>query len=651
MSLAPVTLSSDLARDRKGFAFTRADLLTLVALAALFLIVHPFIGLIGDSKIYMGRALADVDPTGVGRDMMFQLDGQSKFSLFPLIAARLVGLFTPQAAAQILVLVAQLFWFSALIFFCRVMVGARWWAPALVIIVAPSLYSPYNLLKYAEAFAEPRPFAEAGVIAAMGFLRIGRPIPALACLALAALFHPIMAAPGVAVFGVYLVMHDRRWLIAVAFAFAALAAGVVAGLPLVARLREWVDPQWLDILLNRSAYIFPHVWPAQHWALAGAQAVTIAVAMARANASARGLLGAALAVGAAGVALAWICGALAPVLLVIQAQTWRMWWLASFMAAFSLGWLAVLLGRGSAQDRIALALLVLGWVRAPAGDFLAPALAIGALALQTPAGRKLNIGNEASKWIEIALWGVALAAAFGWIGNWRVFASYFQPGYTPRTTELFVALWSELLLIGALAVAAFSSGLEEARTKAGGPLAVCLAGLAIFAWRSDDSFQRQLDKAQPQQALLQLMPDAHGETLWLKSSSESWFWLRRPNWIAEIQGAGGVFSRRLTMQYDERARAAIASGVAGEEMLGRWTHKLVSYFPPLPAQGVAALCARSDGPRYIVAPVADPATLDPALKARIWRAPAARVEPMVSEKGVRYERLEDYAVMDCANWR
>jgi hypothetical protein len=40
----------------------------LLALAAIFLMTHAYGGIAGDSKIYMGRALADLDPSGVGRD-------------------------------------------------------------------------------------------------------------------------------------------------------------------------------------------------------------------------------------------------------------------------------------------------------------------------------------------------------------------------------------------------------------------------------------------------------------------------------------------------------------------------------------------------------------------------------------------------------
>ena len=54
-------------------------------------------------------------------------------------------------------------------------------------------YGALGLLHYAEAFATPRPFAEAGVLAALAALLAGRKSTAMLFLLLAALFHPIMA--------------------------------------------------------------------------------------------------------------------------------------------------------------------------------------------------------------------------------------------------------------------------------------------------------------------------------------------------------------------------------------------------------------------------------------------------------------------------
>jgi hypothetical protein len=45
--------------------------------------------------------MADLDPAGIGRDMMFVHDGQFGFSLFPFLIHGLVAHFGPGAAARI----------------------------------------------------------------------------------------------------------------------------------------------------------------------------------------------------------------------------------------------------------------------------------------------------------------------------------------------------------------------------------------------------------------------------------------------------------------------------------------------------------------------------------------------------------------------
>ena len=68
----------------------------IAALLVLWLFCHPYFGNNRGSLIYTARALADLDPGGVGQDAMFRLDGQSAFTVFTplfrdLTAAPVVG--------------------------------------------------------------------------------------------------------------------------------------------------------------------------------------------------------------------------------------------------------------------------------------------------------------------------------------------------------------------------------------------------------------------------------------------------------------------------------------------------------------------------------------------------------------------------------
>src|ERR1700733_9069530 len=83
--------------------------LPLIAVA-LWAVTHPYLGIIGDASVYMGRALADLDRAGIGHDIMFVNDGQSRFSVFPLVLDRLVAAFGTGPTALTLALLAMAAW-------------------------------------------------------------------------------------------------------------------------------------------------------------------------------------------------------------------------------------------------------------------------------------------------------------------------------------------------------------------------------------------------------------------------------------------------------------------------------------------------------------------------------------------------------------
>ena len=82
--------------------------------AAIFALAHPYRGIVGDADIYIGRGLADLDPAGIGRDLMFRFDGQSSFSVFTIITRALLRVTSPEYASQILSLAATGVWFAGL---------------------------------------------------------------------------------------------------------------------------------------------------------------------------------------------------------------------------------------------------------------------------------------------------------------------------------------------------------------------------------------------------------------------------------------------------------------------------------------------------------------------------------------------------------
>ncbi len=98
--------------------------LSLIAIA-LWALTHPFQGIAGDTNVYIGRALADLNPAGIGRDMMFVYDGQSRFRMFPFLLDHLVADLGTQTTVVLLAVIAMAACTSALALFARNYVAVR----------------------------------------------------------------------------------------------------------------------------------------------------------------------------------------------------------------------------------------------------------------------------------------------------------------------------------------------------------------------------------------------------------------------------------------------------------------------------------------------------------------------------------------------
>jgi len=144
-----------------------------LGMGGLYLLLHPYEGIDGDARIYVGRALADLDPDGVGRDLMFTHDGQSRFSLFPVALRALVGALGPGPAALAVSLVGLIAWFCAASALAAALgAGRRRWVVLAAMAVLPASYGYPGIFRVGEALATPRTLAEAAVLAGLAASRL-----------------------------------------------------------------------------------------------------------------------------------------------------------------------------------------------------------------------------------------------------------------------------------------------------------------------------------------------------------------------------------------------------------------------------------------------------------------------------------------------
>src|ERR1700722_15101495 len=76
------------ARGEIAYAWSHGLVFLPLIACALWALTHAYQGIGGDASIYIGRAPPHLDPGGLGRDLLFTHDGQSRFSLYPWLVKR-----------------------------------------------------------------------------------------------------------------------------------------------------------------------------------------------------------------------------------------------------------------------------------------------------------------------------------------------------------------------------------------------------------------------------------------------------------------------------------------------------------------------------------------------------------------------------------
>lgn len=620
-----------------------------LAAFGLFLLSRPFPGVHHDGRLYVGDALAKLDPGGVGRDLIFVHDGQFGFSLYTPLLARLIAVLGVSGATLAIVVVTLALWFAALALLIERLLadrppGERWVALVFAAILPP-LYGAMNVIGFGEPYATPRGLAEAAGLLGMASYLSGRRILALGACVLGMLFHPIMGLCSAAAVGLAICLEDRRWLWA---GLAALAVLVVAGLlrlPLAERMVTAMDPAWRTIVETRSPILFPSLWPAETWGRLAVQACTLAAAASLLTGAPRRLALGALAAGLAGVGATALLADHFSLLLFLQAQTWRMLQPMAVLATIGLALVCVEAPKKGAMGLIGLAFLGMAWMFRGIGD-------LGLLA--APIGLAFLLLGDRAQLSRPRLYGaIAIGALFAALIGYGALRSYALREALARLPDAWPfsqgLVWASDL--PALLIAA-GLGLWMARSwKAPGRslrlIGLLVVGLlAALLWDDRSAYIRQRDAGRDQ-ALVSMIASKPGEVLWLAGDVEPWILAGRPSWISKVQSAGVVFSRPLAMALHDRVARVEAAGLAGPDWIR--PQRMDALKPPAPKpEAVRAFCAAFDAPAWIVSPLWDgEGALDPRLGAREWSPGAPYVEDLTDAAVRRWMTARRYAVIPC----
>jgi hypothetical protein len=533
-----------------------ATLSPALMLVTLWLLMHGYHGLTGDGQIYAFQAFARLHPQFTA-DLYLQNTSQDQFTLFSPLYAWCISLLGLESAARLLTLVFTVWFLAAAWSFASAVTGrdAAWLAVAFLLIAAGD-YGASGVFRILDPFLTARLPAEALIITAMGCHVHGMKRLGLLLALGALLIHPLMALPGL-----FLVVC--LWLpvrvsvvggIGVVFATLVMAV-VVINLPTASHGLTVMDAPWLDVVRERSQFLFLQLWSIHDWNINAQPFISLGfTAVAVANERIRKLCTAAALVGAAGLAMAFIGGFIGPVAILVQGQAWRWVWIVVFIAAALVPFTALQVWRDEKCGPLCSLLLVSGWTLPGANGLVCVSLALTVWLIRAQISSRLA---PYFRWVSAAL-GVAIAV---WISTkfWAIVSPPTPPSGRAPLGVVQVQNMFELKIPAVLLGALVWWGIRPSRTTwVPMLLFTMLIALSICAFPAAFKQPRTLAAA----------ADIHEFADWANAippistvlvapshdvGAFVWFTLGRPNYLALDQSAGVVYSRATALEVRRRS--------------------------------------------------------------------------------------------------
>lgn len=535
---------------------------TLVLLAGVWLIVHPYEGLIHDGILYAAQALRHVQPGMFANDPFF-FGGRSQddFTVFGYAYGLLVGAIGLQAASVALFALCQAAWFAVALAWIRTAAPGLALAGVACLLALRHPYSALRALEVAESFVTARSLAEPLAVAALLLVLRRRGVAAAAVLAGAFAVHPLMAAPALAALALFLLMQrfGWRWTCVAALAgFAALAAGAHGLLPRM-------DDAWLDLVRRRSHVMVAGGWELEIWARWAGTLTMLAVSARLAPRPLSAFWAAVALTGALGVALA-VAAFHARWGVLVQIQPWRAMWLATWMAPLAVVSAAIGLPREQSGLRYRLFALIPAfafaqqvWVPGAALVSLGYCVLV-ALTQGARTGWFARERTEGAVFCGLVLCACAIAG--GVVGVVKLAGTADAPDPVDRGVWAFGAHllgWALAAVIGWWVAAGSGDGRPSAlRLRIA---AAMVAALSVLLVDGRPAMARELSRLQ-HGALTgwQAIVPRDGQVLWWNRHGHVWLGLGRSSYVSRWQGAGSIFDRDTAVEIDRRLRA-IGSGV------------------------------------------------------------------------------------------
>jgi hypothetical protein len=421
-------------------------------------------------------------------------------------------------------------------------------------------------------------------------------------IAVGALFiHPLMALPGVLLLICLWLPVRQAILGAAAGVFATLGIALAAVIaPVTAHFLTIIDASWFEVVRERSQFLFLNYWKLNDWEVHARPflCLTLSALAIDDERIIRLCIGAAL-VGAAGLAVAFIAGALGPVAILLQGQAWRWFWTTGFVSVLLLAPTALRLWRDEKCGPICATLMISGWTFAAVDGTVVIALALVLWSLRSRidsrTGRHLRWASFMLiavfvMWILANSWSlvtsppvesgrefllidrirsisglqISVVLFFGlfwyWIRSNRTI-------WVPALVAVFLTVASLLILPGSFKQFGTVGSRAEIEEFSG--------------WRN----------AIPPTSNVLLVPTK-------KSASLVWFTLERPSYLSVDQSSGVVFSQATALEIRRRSEVLLPIMEPDWKILSQISleargKKLENLTRPLTSKSLVAICGDS----------------------------------------------------------
>lgn len=591
--------------ERDGARFVRLETLDRIVdgavlallLVTLWCLTHRYRGLVGDSELYAVQALARNDPS-LARDVFLSGISQDRFTLFSPLYSLSIGVLGLRTAALLLLVLFKAVFYGAIWAFGRRLFDARtaFLTTAFTIVTAGE-YGAFHVFHIAEDMLTARTLAEALAMAALSLHAYGRRSAALGLAAVALCVHALMALPMVllllgASIGV-------RTTVLGAFVICAAALGAASAAVLSPHASPsfltLMDPPWLEMVRERSQFVFLQLWRWEDWALNVRPLLSVVLTMlVLLDARVRILCASALSVGIAGLAVALIAGVIGPVALLLQGQAWRWLWVPELVGLLLVIPTVFQLWRSSPCGPLCAVLLFAGWLLPAVGGVycIACSLSVWAVRRRVPPSAGLYLRLSA---LPIGLLAIAWILAHGWPA---LLSSLAKGGMQDRAVRFAHGIMSLDGLPVVLALLVWHALSRSRSIAAPSVIALVLGTVTVLAapdaledHRSEGSAEQSAEFADWREAI------PPGSNVFVVSHFYSagfaWLTLRRPSYLTVDQSSGVIFSSATAAEIRRRAEVLRPIEEPDWRLLSRRTvhgGKLVAQALPLTKERLVQIC-------------------------------------------------------------